>query len=207
MAVPEAEPWERAKRRLRRELRAQRAEVPGDEAARAGEAAARVLLAEGRIRGAARVALYAALPDEVPTRPLFEALARRGVPILFPRCRPDRRLAFAAVAAWEDLRPGHFGVLEPAADEPGVDLDPRDAVIVPGVAYDRAGHRLGRGAGYYDRAFPPGDDARRAPLLVGLAYAFQLVDAVPHGPRDRSVDGVATERGLHWVAQREEARP
>jgi 5-formyltetrahydrofolate cyclo-ligase len=64
-------------------------------------------------------------------------------------------------------------------------------VIVPGLAFDAAGRRLGRGAGHYDRAFPAGRQG--APLLVGVGYAFQLVDEVPAGPHDRRMDVVVTE--------------
>ncbi len=64
---------------------------------------------------------------------------------------------------------------------------------MPGVAFDRRGRRLGRGGGHYDRVFPP---ATAAPLLLGVAFSFQLVDAVPVGPADRRVDGIVTELGI-----------
>ena len=72
-----------------------------------------------------------------------------------------------------------------------------DVVVVPGVAFDRAGGRLGRGRGYYDRAFPVGE--ADAPRLVGFAYAVQLVEHVPCDSRDRRVDAIVTEEGVHRV--------
>jgi 5-formyltetrahydrofolate cyclo-ligase len=145
---------------------------------------------------AARVALYAATPDELPTRPLFEGLTATRTVRLLPRIRGNA-LEFAAVERWDELRPGRYGVLEPPADRPRVALGPGDAVVVPGVAFDASGNRLGRGGGYYDRAFPPADGA--APLLVGAGYAFQLLESVPHDSRDRAVDAIVSEVGLRWV--------
>jgi 5-formyltetrahydrofolate cyclo-ligase len=72
-------------------------------------------------------------------------------------------------------------------------------VLVPGVAFDRAGNRLGRGQGLYDRAFPA--SAPRPPLLIGVAYQIQLVEAVPYTEADRRMDAVVTELGLHWAGR------
>jgi 5-formyltetrahydrofolate cyclo-ligase len=86
-------------------------------------------------------------------------------------------------------------VLEPPLQAEAVALAEGDLVLVPGVAFDRAGHRLGRGGGFYDRAFPAG--APRAPFLMGVAYEIQLVDVVPHGEGDRCMQAVVTERALY----------
>jgi 5-formyltetrahydrofolate cyclo-ligase len=179
------------KRSLRRRLSARRRAVAPDEALRAARRIAERLLGEPALRTAPRIALYAALPDELPTRPLFEALAGLPGARLFPRALADGRLAFAPVRDWSELAPGRYGVLEPPAGAQAVALSEGDLVLVPGVAFDRAGHRLGRGGGFYDRAFPAG--APGGPRLWGIAYGFQLVDAVPHGPRDGRVEAVVTE--------------
>jgi len=164
----------------------------------AGRAVAAQLLAEPAILDAARVALYAATEDELPTRPLFEGLAATGADRFLPRVRADA-LEFVAVESWDELRPGRYGVLEPPADRRPEALGADDVVVVPGVAFDASGNRLGRGGGYYDRAFAPGTPA--APLLVGAAYAFQVLDSVPHDSRDRAVDAIVSEVGLRWVAR------
>jgi len=150
------------------------------------------LLADARVRRAPRVALYAALGDEVPTRPLFEALAEVGCVRLLPRVGAGG-LEFAPVDAWEALRRGPFGVLAPPERSLAVALDPADVALLPGVAFDTAGHRLGRGGGHYDRAFA---DPRSSPLLVGVAFRVQIVAAVPYDSRDRAVDAIVTEDGL-----------
>jgi 5-formyltetrahydrofolate cyclo-ligase len=181
------------KARLRRELCARRRAVPKGEAERAAQDAARHLLADSAIEHARRVALYASLPDELPSRPLYEALAGAGRSLLFPRVAAGRRLAFASVRRWGELAPGHFGVPEPPPEATAERLGPEDVVLVPLVAFDAAGHRLGRGQGYYDRTFPP---RAEAPLLFGVGYAFQEVAAVPSGSRDRRMDAIVTERGV-----------
>lgn len=169
-----------------------------DRAARAGEAVRALLETWGPFRGANRVALYAALADELPTRPCFEALAASGRTALLPRVDSDGALGFRAVARWEDLQPGRYGVLTPPANAERVEPAAGDLVLVPGLAFDLRGMRLGRGGGHYDRAFAV--EAAR-PLLCGVAYDFQLIESVPHGSHDRRMDAIVTERGLHDVLE------
>ena len=187
---------------LRRTMSARRAAVSPERAAAAAQLAAASMMACGAVHRARRVALYAALPDELPSRPLFDALVRGGAETLFPRVRPDRPLQFYAVARWEELSAGAYGVLEPSDGAPAGAFEPGDVVVVPGVAFDSRGHRLGRGGGYYDRTFPRG---KSAPILVGFGYDFQLVDAVPHDERDRPVDAIVTERAVHRCASERSA--
>jgi 5-formyltetrahydrofolate cyclo-ligase len=163
----------------------------------AGSAAAAVArwvlldLAERRPRF---VALYASLPDELGMRPLFEALVMRGIAPVLPRMVGER-IEFAQVRSWSDLHASSRGLLEPARGVATKRLGRGDVAIVPGVAFDRAGHRLGRGGGSYDRAF---GTAAAAPFLIGAGYAFQLRPSVPHESRDRSLDAIVTESGFVW---------
>ena len=163
----------------------------GDRAA-AGEAVARIACALPEFGRAQRVAAYVALDDEVPTRAILDAVLASGRVLLLPRLAA-KRLEFAAVADLASLCRGGFGVLEPQASSPALELSPGDLVFVPGVAFDRRGGRLGRGRGHYDRAFP---SATPAPVLLGVAFSFQLIDAVPLGPFDRRVDGIVSESGI-----------
>jgi len=186
-----------AKRRLRRQAGARRRSLTAAAADAVAERVREHLLAERAIGEARRVAIYAALPDEVPTRPLFDALQRAGTPCLFPRVAPGRRLVFALVERWEELRPGGYGVLEPPVGAHLFEPGPGDVVVVPGIAFDRAGWRLGRGAGYYDRTFPP--SGRRQPLLVGMACEAQILESVPSDSHDRAMDAIVTERAFQWT--------
>lgn len=186
-----------SKQRLRGEMERRRRGLDPAEAEAAARAVARLVVAEPRVAAASRVALYASLPGELPSRPLFEALGELGRPRLLPRVRGDA-LEWAAVSSWEALRPGRFGILEPAGESvpaPG----PGDLVLVPGLAFDAGGGRLGRGGGYYDRAFPA---SAPSPLLVGVGYRFQCVAAVPREGRDRRLDAIVHEAGFQWREER-----
>jgi 5-formyltetrahydrofolate cyclo-ligase len=128
----------------------------------------------------------------VPTREILEAVLASDRVLLLPRLVASG-LEFAAVADLKTLSRGRFGVLEPGAASPPVELAPSDLVFVPGMAFDRRGGRLGRGGSHYDRAFPP---ALEAPVLIGIGFSMQLIESVPMGPHDRRVDGVITEAGV-----------
>ena len=125
-------------------------------------------------------------------RPLFDAIRRAGSMPLMPRVR-GVRLEFIPVRDWADLRSGAFGVLQPSAGRGAQRLVPGDVVVLPGLAFDRIGCRLGRGQGFYDRTFAA---AAPTPLRIGACYDFQLLDRVPHGSHDRRVDAIVTERGI-----------
>ena len=155
---------------------------------------------------AARVALYVALPEEVHTGYLLADAWQRRVRVYLPRVRLERGLMdFVPCSRVGDMAAGPYKMLEPHAGLLGMappvlahpDFCP-DVLILPGVAFDRAGNRQGFGGGYYDRflaAFGARGSGRR-PLLVGLCYAFQVVDALPSQDWDRPVDCLCTEEGL-----------
>jgi 5-formyltetrahydrofolate cyclo-ligase len=142
--------------------------------------------------GAGRIALYAALSDELPTRPLFDLAHGGGLAVSFPRVEGEA-LVFAEVARWEDLVRGRYGVRQPHPQAPR--CGPGRLIVVPGLAFDGHGRRLGRGGGYYDRALAAAE--ARGALRVGLAYEAQIVEAVPVEPHDQPVDVVVTECGVH----------
>lgn len=139
-----------------------------------------------------QVAAYAALPSEVDLRPLVRDLLRRGARVAFPRVAKDRDLHFAHVASLDELRPGAFGVDEPHGD--AIDLASLDAVLVPGVAFDRRGARIGFGGGYYDRALAAIRAANPDAIFIGVAFCTQLVEEVPIEPWDILMDQIVTER-------------
>jgi 5-formyltetrahydrofolate cyclo-ligase len=189
-----SEPLVEAKHRLREALCARRRAVSAETAEAAGRAVLALLEGWAPYRSARRVGLYAALSDELPLRACFEALRAAGRTALLPRVEEDGILSFRVVEAWGALQAGRYGVLAPTQGAERCRPGEGDLVLVPGVGFDRAGHRLGRGGGYYDRTFgEPGG----APLLCGVAYELQRVDAVPHGSHDRRMDAIVTERALY----------
>ncbi len=183
-----------SKRQLRRKMLRRRRAVSSAEADRAARVAAESLIGSQPARTARRIALYAALPGELPSRPLFDAVVENTGAALLPRTVDSERIEFFSVVRWEQLRPGRYGVPEPPADAPATPLEAGDLVVVPGLAFDSKGYRLGHGKGYYDRAFASGTG--ESPVLVGFGYEFQVVAEVPHGEMDRRMDVIVTERAI-----------
>lgn len=163
--------------------------MPPAELERCSRAIAAAILEECRGE-ASGVALYAPLPGEPDLRGAVEELIRLGVPVFLPRCLPGRSLRFARVARWDELRPGRFGALEPGEAAPCAEPEALGSAVLPGVAFDRAGYRLGRGGGFYDRAF--GSAAGR-PRLLGVAFDWQLVESLPREEHDVPMALVITE--------------
>lgn len=178
-----------AKRVLRITMRERRRALSPEQRTQASALAAGHLLALPELTSARTVALYAALPDEADPAVAVPRLLARGVQPVFPRV-VDNELEFVAVAGIAELVPGFRGVREPAGEAmPPGDID---VVVVPGVAFDVEGGRLGQGGGHYDRLL-----ARlpAAAVRVGFCLALQLITSVPRGPHDLTVDVLVTEEG------------
>lgn len=167
----------------KRELRAERR---GSASSGDAAAAQRRLLALPELRDAETVALYAPMADEVPIEILSNTLGRRGARLVYPRVTDD-----TLVFSEGKLAPGYRGILEPSAEEPELPLDEIDAFVVPGVLFDRAGVRLGRGTGFYDRALA---GARADATFIGLCYADRIAAALPREDWDAIMTVVVTDR-------------
>lgn len=133
-------------------------------------------------------------------RELCEALLADGSVVAFPRVTGPGVMELVAARSWAELEPGTFGIAEPTGEEI-VDAADLDVILLPGVAFDRRGGRLGFGGGYYDRALERvrAADARgkKIPFLVGVGYHWQLLDEhLPVEDHDVRVDAVVTDRGI-----------
>ena len=195
-----AEPAD-ADRAARRRLRALRRSMPRAERAAAERAIAARLRRLGCARPGLRVAAYLAMPGEASLADFLATASATGTRLWVPRIASRRRrtLEFVELAPGASLRRGAYGIAEPAGCGRPVRIGNLDVVLVPLVAFDRAGHRLGMGAGYYDRALAARRDRGRAyrrPKLVGIAYACQEVDSIEPRPWDVALDAVVTEREL-----------
>ena len=173
-------------------------------AARTQRDHAQLLLADSALATAAAglalpptVAAYVGVGDEPPTAALLSALVGRGVRLLLPVVGPAGTLDWALGAG--PLVPGPLGLLEPAGPRLGpAAVREAGLVLVPALAVDRAGHRLGRGGGYYDRALAT---LPRTTGLLAVVFDDELLDAVPVEPHDRDVDGALTPTGLLMFAK------
>lgn len=175
------------KRALRERLLELRRQLPQAVRARASQQAARNLLTLPELATATTALLYAATPTETDPALATRELSDRGVRVLLPRVA-GADLEAVPAADLQALPAGPLGVPEPTG--PAVPVGDIDVVVLPGVAFDRTGTRLGRGGGHYDRLL-----ARlpRRSLRVGLCFAVQLVAGVPREPHDRRVEVVVTE--------------
>ena len=140
------------------------------------------------------VALYAAVPGEVPTGRIREEYLAAGAKLYYPRVEANGTLAFYPHRAGDGWEKGAYGIPEPPRPSGGRPKSTGfDLVVVPGVAFDREGRRLGHGFGYYDRFLGnlPAEVTR-----VGLAFSRQLVPEVPVDAWDVPVHALVTEDGV-----------
>jgi 5-formyltetrahydrofolate cyclo-ligase len=191
---------EAVRRALRANLRSRRAELAAPVRLAAAESLAAHLRQIPGLTRTGFVAGYWAVRGELP---LHALLAPAPVfTYCLPVLTPERALKFAPWKFGDEVIPNGFGIPEPAHAE---QLEPAalDVVLLPLVAFDRRGNRLGSGAGYYDRSFEFLRERVRPakPLLVGVAYGFQEVEALHVQPWDVPLDLIATERELIRVAR------
>jgi len=136
------------------------------------------------IQKARTILFYASIPGEVDTWAMIEKALLSGKRVALPIVeRNQRKLIPAIIVSMEDVHNGTYGIAQPYLDPHNVlDVKDIDAVVVPGLAFDRSHNRLGRGAGYYDRflsALP------ETTITVGFAFDFQLTDSLPTEAHDR----------------------
>ena len=184
------------KLRLRHTMQLRLREVTPEEARVAGCAIADRLEQSRVWQQVTRVGLFASRTDEVDTNALVERALLAGKHILFPRMTNVADLEFAAVTDVSQLCAGRWGIREPAPDSPVARPDRDTLLLVPGVAFDRDGGRLGRGRGYYDRALASLREGERGPIVIGVGFSFQLVERVPMTPLDVRLDGVVSQDEL-----------
>ncbi len=177
---------------FRSELVARRSRLAPDLWRAASTAAQQRLLLLPSFRQAAVVALYAPILQEIDTIQLFDAAMAAGKRVLYPQVR-NGYLQFRQVTDLQQLASGAYGIPEPGLSGRDTPLEQADLIVVPGVAFDLQGHRIGFGKGYYDRCL---SRLSGHATLVGICHDFQLVERVPVEGHDISMQYVVTERRL-----------
>ena len=186
------------KRALRRVMAERRDALAPEHRAELAERAVERFMDLPEVKAARTVAGFISTRSEIDTTLLIEQLRHRGAEVVLPRVSTGLippRLRFHRADRRENLVFGIFGLLEPRADEPEVSAHEIDVFVVPGLAFDRRGTRVGYGGGYYDelaayvRAHPDATSAR----FVGLGFDFQLLDVCPAGEWDVPLDSVVTD--------------
>ena len=182
------------KRRLRGLLRQRRRALSARDAEENSQRITARLCAQAMFHQARQVLLYSPDENEVETEGLWRAAYRRGIAVYYPRVTADKReVEFVGRHDNEPLVPGVFDIPVPPGEDLLTSAARTDLVLIPGVGFDQAGHRLGRGRGYYDRALR---GVLAGALRVGLAHEFQVVSHVPVDPHDERVDYIVTEKRL-----------
>ncbi len=183
----------RAKEELRRKAAGLRRAVSAETRARFSHAMATRLMESEIFMRAKVVAAYSALRFEMDPRAIVEHACALGKTVGLPRfVAGTGTLNLASYRLDDELNESHFMVKEPLESAPSIDLESVDLVLVPGLAFDPRGHRLGFGKGYYDRFLPCMPNAVR----VGLGFEFQMLMEVPAATHDVPVDHLATERRM-----------
>ena len=146
------------------------------------------------------ICIYSALPSEASLAMLLPALWERDDTVYAPRFSGGK-LTFGQIYEDTTLLKGALGILEPPVDSPAPSLEGIDIVLVPGMAFDKNGNRLGRGNGGYDQWLFPLRQVNDTVRVWGVALDCQMLREVPSEPHDQRMDAVATPREL-WVLHR-----
>lgn len=190
----ESEAPQASKAELRRRVLAARRAMGAHARSAAGEALRESAMACPEIAEAGAVAVYVSVGTEPDTRGLLDALRERAIRVLLPGLLPDMDLDWAYYDGAASLGSADRGLLEPSTPRMGREaVRDADTVLVPAVAVDPRGVRLGRGGGSYDRVL-----ARLRPdaLTAAVLYDGEIVDAVPAEPHDVAVRAALTPSGL-----------
>ncbi|MGP3735308.1 5-formyltetrahydrofolate cyclo-ligase [Streptomyces sp. GDS52] len=189
------------KRAWRREILLARNRLTADDVRDAATALADRALGLPELAHARTVAAYVSVGSEPGTLALLDALRAGGTRVLLPALLPDNDLDWGAYTGQDSLtrvrHGGRMALLEPAGERLGPDaVTGADAVLLPGLAVDSRGMRLGRGGGSYDRVLARLERAGAHPALVVLLYDTEVVERVPEEPHDRPVHAVVTPSGV-----------
>ncbi len=136
------------------------------------------------------VGTYYAVGSEVTTELIIKRATILGKKIALPRVEEDK-ITFYELSSTKSLIRGRFGILEP---QPYEQMNDIDILIVPGIAFDKKGNRLGYGMGFYDRLL-----SCKRTFSIGLAYSFQLLENLPHDKYDKRLDAIASEDGIYYA--------
>jgi 5-formyltetrahydrofolate cyclo-ligase len=179
---------QRAKLALRKQMRAVRAALPNAASEARSQRIAQRVRALAEVRDAETILAFASIRSEVQTGMLIDAFHASGKVVALPRVIDDA-LVLHCVKPGDTLEEGSFSVPEPSVDAPIVDPASVELALVPALAVDPRGYRIGYGGGFYDRLLPQLHNAR----TCAVAFDFQLIAEVPELPFDEAVDIVVTD--------------
>ena len=192
------------KKELRRYIREQKRQLTPQQLGEMSLGIMSSLLSNPHVKDADTILMYHSLPDEVDTHSALDQLLTMGKKVLLPKVISDTEMTIHEYTGKDSLKPSEpYGILEPITPEfsilfakahqaSQVNSQSPIVAVVPGMAFDKQGHRLGRGKGYYDRFLS------RVPNIykIGVCFPFQVLDSVPSEPNDILMDEVVTSLNL-----------
>lgn len=193
MTTPDERSIASEKRKLRQQMQQKRVQMPHAVAASASQSVARHFADHPILAFAESFAGYSAMCGELDVRPVFDIMTKWRKVTALPCIRTDKNLLFREWSAGEPLVKSPLGTDEPLNTNPS--MIPA-VVLVPLLAFDGDGYRLGYGGGYYDRTMEAMRQFEAPPLFIGVGYSIQEVDRVPAGEHDQPLDGILTELGV-----------
>ena len=161
---------------------------------KASDEVANHLLHHPRFKESETILIYMAFRNEVDLSQIVHEAWKQGKQILVPKTnKKDKKMEPYLLTSWDELVIGNYGIFEPnVSDKYPFPFANIELVLVPGLAYDRKGYRLGYGGGYYDRFF---DQFAHLPYRIGVGFDFGQVEELPHEPHDYPVNEICTEMG------------
>ena len=160
------------------------------EIVRRSRSAQEALISSKEFKSAKVIGAYHSFGSEVKTDLIIEQALAMQKKIALPSIEGEN-LAFYELSSGRYLVKGRFGIMEPLPYGP---VEKLDMLVVPGIAFDKKGYRLGYGKGYYDKFM-----TKRNIFTIGLAYSFQLLETLPSGGHDKKLDAIATEVGVRYI--------
>ncbi len=195
-SIPNPHPESKAD--LREKLRKIRDQVDPGLAETASQGVWAILSRLPEFHKAKGIGAFASTPGEINTYPILEGILGLGKKLYLPKVAKDKtHFDYYPVPDFKNLSAGPFGILEPSGNHPA-GWEEIDLALVPGLAFDLKGYRLGFGKGFYDRVLPL---LKKTALTVGLGYSFQIVDQVPTEAHDVLLKALLTEKGFHLFAK------
>ena len=189
---------ETEKKIMRQKMLAQRSLLTFTEMEEKSVNAAKLLYSLPHFNNAFSILIYLPIRNEVNTQSIIEKSWQQKKTVLIPVCLPDRTLLLSELRSFDDVEKGFFNIPEPKPETlRPIPVDQVDIAILPGLAFDYRGQRLGYGGGYFDTLLPllkPGC------TKIALAYDFQLLDKIPASGYDAAVDIIITEKKVYLAS-------
>ncbi|QGG49088.1 5-formyltetrahydrofolate cyclo-ligase [Heliorestis convoluta] len=184
------------KAKLRAQILHQRKQMSLEEQEEKSKKITEIIVQSRLFYDAKVIMAYASFRQEVDTRELIDVTLQQGKRMVMPLCHPSEKAILPCeIKSQDDLVAGTWGILEPRKESLSLVAPTEiDLIFVPALAFDRQGHRLGYGAGYYDRFFTQIHDKT---IKIGLAYQIQIVHKLLSEPHDIPVNHIVTEKG--WI--------